>query len=609
MAQFGTDATQLSAPQGAGSSPIAPATTGILDNGVGDIFSKLAHTFEAGLTNQAKAQAEAAKQAVVSGYANKLSNINTQLASGNLSPGEANVRTRALNAQYQGNYSQYTDDLEKTRKAFSAGSELGEAEQFEKDAKSQQKSLEQDAMKAGYLIEPYFSAETRQQITSNYQQNLQANNKIEQIQKNTRFEMEVGRFTKEQAAASAKEASIGVISDVASNTIQTLHPMLGDMLAEAKAKGNWDEVKLKWGQQMASLDVTIKKAGLLDPGLGNAYSSIFDKIREEGFKALDPNASLDQTKSALDSIVNARKLSLVKSDPRILDFVAASSLLGPNGQLVLAGVSNGAISALGQAMSPSSSTTPALIGTEVGKGVFTGLGNALQSYSNNTMKDTPEASKELVTGIETGLRQAAFAVNNPDFNPKQFAEITDLLSKPSYIKFVKEHPINPQVQALVKDVFKTNYTRYVEQGVSRVLTDTLNFTSAHLEKGKTGDMVNVVKKETRKLNLADVSLDFSSGGVQFNLKKYPEDPRGRQFAVEQMKKLQEVSAAVNKTIRLGAHLEGREDYDKYWEENKHRLVPSLYPYPTGAVVDGFEYSGKGSWQDRNNWKKVGNGTK
>ena len=49
MAQFGTDATQLSAPQGAGSSPIAPATTGILDNGVGDIFSKLAHTFEAGL--------------------------------------------------------------------------------------------------------------------------------------------------------------------------------------------------------------------------------------------------------------------------------------------------------------------------------------------------------------------------------------------------------------------------------------------------------------------------------------------------------------------------------------------------------------------------------
>ena len=72
--------------------------------------------------------------------------------------------------------------------------------------------------------------------------------------------------------------------------------------------------------------------------------------------------------------------------------------------------------------------------------------------------------------------------------------------------------------------------------------------------------------------------------------------------------IKEAEGALNQVIRIGAHMEGTTDYAKYWENNKHLIMPSIYPDPAklkpGQVVDGYKYLG-GPSGVQSNWQFVG----
>jgi hypothetical protein len=63
---------------------------------------------------------------------------------------------------------------------------------------------------------------------------------------------------------------------------------------------------------------------------------------------------------------------------------------------------------------------------------------------------------------------------------------------------------------------------------------------------------------------------------------------------------------VNQLVKAGAHMEGHTNYDKYWEANKHQILPNMFPDPArlkvGQVVDGYKYIG-GNVKSKSNWIK------
>jgi len=70
--------------------------------------------------------------------------------------------------------------------------------------------------------------------------------------------------------------------------------------------------------------------------------------------------------------------------------------------------------------------------------------------------------------------------------------------------------------------------------------------------------------------------------------------------------LTQYQQGLNTVVRIGAHMEGTSDYQKYWEDNKYVLLPQLYPIKPGFVDKaGFKWSGDGDFRDRNTWTKVG----
>jgi hypothetical protein len=114
MADFSVNATQLSAPQGAGAnviSPVqqaAPDTSGFLSSplvaSVVDVFSK-------GLVATRKEEADKRKATIVNGYIREETTLNDAVASGQMTASQAAARSRATFNKYAAGYGEFIEDF------------------------------------------------------------------------------------------------------------------------------------------------------------------------------------------------------------------------------------------------------------------------------------------------------------------------------------------------------------------------------------------------------------------------------------------------------------------------------------------------------------------
>ena len=127
MADFSVNATQLSAPQGAGSQPLQ-AVAPVDNSQMYKVAGSIVDIFEQGVKNNRKQEAADLQKSVVNGYIREVATVNDAIASGGVSPAEARIRTRAIFNKYAAGYGEYIEDFDKAAKAFKGQSELGEAE-------------------------------------------------------------------------------------------------------------------------------------------------------------------------------------------------------------------------------------------------------------------------------------------------------------------------------------------------------------------------------------------------------------------------------------------------------------------------------------------------
>ena len=113
MAEFGARATELSAPQGAGASPVMSQSTGSALAPVAD----LANLFVKGIGSMMQNQQAAFKQTILNEHSQKLQAINDAVARGDSGKDAAWAATqiRRVNNMYGGQYPQFIEDLKKTK--------------------------------------------------------------------------------------------------------------------------------------------------------------------------------------------------------------------------------------------------------------------------------------------------------------------------------------------------------------------------------------------------------------------------------------------------------------------------------------------------------------
>lgn len=587
MADFSIQATQLSPASGAGAGPVSPVQGNIMDNGVGNLLSRTMSIFEKGLDIEDKQKQDAQKAAIIGDYARRLQNISSGSETGALKRNEAAMRARALHGEFVAANPLLVKDIEDVRKSFYEGSAVGVAVDEQKAEDQSFNKLVDSARSEGIPIPLDADKATKQSFIDDYQKMKRYNAELDAMYRKSSEMRAMSAEERNAFQFRTQQQEIQLLARIGETTIDTTRKTLDSLLAQVAADPTKaQQASLEWAQWMSNVDSTIQAAGANNPSLASGYRSLFDPLRNLGNEMFKPGAQTTKLKNDLEALITQSQLQLV-ADPEFKVVVAASELLKGN---AAAGITISSLDETRRAImrvigTDKTGKVPNFIGdkaTEVK--VFDTMKDGLSRYNAGTFKDKAKGVEELATGINNTLRLVGESVNTSGFKTGDLKGVADFFSDPAYGKFMQENPdkVDPKLRMFTGQVLEKQYTSQVVEGISKLAAD--------------------------KFDLSNTDVKFSQGGEITFLPKSIKDPSGKIISLGDIEQMNRYGPTLSKLIRLTAHNDGHSDYEKVWKEQKHKIVPFLYPYPAGAVVDGFVYSGEGDYRDKSNWKRK-DGTK
>lgn len=609
MADF---TTQLNAPQGAGATVIQPFQERSVEYQPNPLVTGIVNIFAKGLEQSRKEDAEARKNAVIQEYTRNEQVYSDAMTSGQWNASQTATASRANFAKFLGAYPELSEELGKQRNLVYNGTEIGQAQQQVDQQQKMRNDQITKARDAGFVIPDYASVETQDYMIDAHQSRIVLERDIsDQYKRNAENRAAAAEGRSQQTHQiqldeyATKQNSINGLVNIFSKNIDGLRSLSKDVL---------NNPSIPFEQKQATLELQINniKSGLAlvsasNPELAAPFARIVDDIATTTKQLADPKnksaTELQLLKDQYETLMTKAKMAVI-ADPPTRNAIAVSSLFGNNPdvtlRLVNSGVLTGTLAKLG--LGPDAGNTPQVVGTSDEKQVLTGLKGALNLMQKGAAKGDPEANtKEAVNAVNAVLKQNA--VMDKSVPPQTLKELAGFYSSTEFGKI--SPTLDSETQQNVANIMAISYIPSVTQAVENRLNSTLYTTQPiGFAAAKGGMSAGAAAQGPRKV-LDDVNIAFNGRGVDFIAKPNATDTY---WASSTRQALKEAADGLNTMIRMGAHLEGTTNYAKYWEDNKHKLLPSIYPDPVklkpGQVVNGYKYLG-GKYSDQSNWEPVG----
>ena len=601
MADFSINATRMPEQQNTvGRDIVSPVQEQAITTNIVPALADAASMFMTAAKANAKADAEAQKQAVIGAYAKEQQRINDGIASGEIRPDRAATQSRALFGKYIAGYTMYADDLNKINSAMRTGSELGQAEDVAKSAAETQKAREASARANGATLYPWMDAGTKETILQSNESTIRAEREFKQRVAVSAENRAMSAEERTMVDRERKESSLKILTEIAGNNLNSSSAFLQDLSSKV-AQGTIprEQGELLLTQHFSTIEAALQSAAGLNGEMAGAYRTLFNDMKLLGMKGLDPKTVAESSKAAFDELMYKSKLLAVTSDPKLKAVVVANSLLGGNAVVAL-GALTPITNYIAQASTVDGSRgegfVPQIVGNpEVEKDVLKFLQPAIKKVNEGSYKDNEKATKEAVTTVNNILKQTADLQNDPTVkqDPKKLADLATFFASPDYGTFISKGMINPAAAQAAKQTWQSTYEPAVRQSIQT----RLNTWETSLASQSGGGV-----KGVKLVDAIDIKYDGS--GISFVPKAgAPMEPYQKKQQEAAIAELNAVKAGINQSLHIGAHMEGSTDYNKYWEENKHLYVPQLYPARVGTIVNGYKYKG-GVYTDPSNWTKV-----
>lgn len=596
MAEFGPQATELSAPQGAGATVINPVTASPLDNGVASNVSNFLNIFAKGMELDKKAKAEAANQEVIGRFAREQQAINEDQG---LAPDAIVRRSRALANKYLGAYPSLTKELKEIASGFSQFSQLGEAVDVVKNEEQMRKELLTKIQADGLDINPNQPKNVQDAVIRQWQTVKQAEAEFKRQEERKQAAREAGRYDAEvEKRQSAIDARIN-LNRIAEANLDSVFTRAENLRIETAGDPKaLQQANLKFAKEFADIDRQINAIAGGNPELATMYRGIFQEAHNAIKLTLDPATDAKAYKDAFDAAMYKNKM-LAVSDPKVAAAVTTSQLFGnaPGLATQLAATVVDLPQKLESLIRGESPGTivPSVTGTTADKPVLDLLRESTQKYNSGSAKDSPQTQREIINTTKGYLKQLGRLQNEQGLTPQQLQAAVDYFSSADYGKFAAENPLNAAEIRPAMNVFEMYYEKQVVELVNKTL-DTTVITNTGLvpNRALTGGKI---EPKTESVKPEEISVEFDGTGVKIYTKS---DGRATQAAT---KELNQAAAALNKMIRLGANLSGRPAKD-VWEEKKYEYLPRMFPIKPGTVINGYKYNG-GNPKDESSYTKVG----
>lgn len=605
MAEFGDKATQLSAPQGAGSAPTPAVQQQAVGGSIVPTLSSIAEVFTNNQKARQKEEAQQLEDSVVGGYTSEQQAINNAVATGQMRPDVAGLRSRALLGRYLSANPRFIENIDKARKAMSGGSELGEVEDATKREKDIQQARITNAQGRGATIYGWMSKDTLEKT-------LYASEETQRTEAALRQRIQLHSYNTSLSAEQRliedremKAQAISMMGKIAGNNLDRMSTLIQDVSSKVGSAMTYEQAGLLLTKEFAEVEGAIQAAAGTQPELASTYRSLFSELQNLGMKAVNPATRSETSQAMYSEIINKAKIAAITSDPKMKQVVVASALLGQNGGGLLATHGTAVVGDfLAAAIAPegtSTSPVPVIVGDQTKeKGVTSFLSSSIKKLNAGGFRENDKAEGESVKAVNSVMSQIGDAAKTGKLEPAKMDDLAKFFADPEYGKFAAKGKVNKDATQAVVAAFSKTYDIAVKQEVQSKI-DT--FSKTYAGGGDTvrpfGELVNVV---------------FTGSGIQF-VPKTPSTPyanKPRKDMLEQSEKMQQhtkvaelnaAAAGLNRLIHIGAHLEHHTDYAKYWEERKYDLLPQVYPARAGAIVNGYKSKG-GVGNDPTNWEKV-----
>jgi len=603
MADYGPNATELSSPQGAGAYVAQPTGS---EAYVPPIVKEIGNIFAQGVQGIAKKEALDRKNSIVGNFVRVETTINDAVATGQMTPAQASARSRANANQYFAGYPEYIEDFEKAGKALRGFTETGEVQESIKRERDVRNADIDEARKAGFSFVPGMSRGAEDDQINAHKTRIQAEAALDRQFKANAEARAQGTYDQNVAEKQAKDLSFNLINQIAGSNLQAFQSLSTTLAGNVKSGSmTYEGAQAALTERFSNISASIQAAARTNPELAGPYRTIFEQMHTAAQKLIDPKtqaADVEVLENQLKRITTQMKL-VAMSDPKIASTVVANQLLPNNPSLALASASEGINAIALMSANPVSNTPGAPYVPTVALSPFEADVLKMLKGGLNTLKGGKVENKELATvqaanSVNNMLKQTGNILNQ-GATPTQLRGLADFFASPEYASVVTNGMIDKEAAGAAKKTFQLLYEPTIIKGVQQKMEEFVYGQASFGQKQK--DPVTIGQS---------VDISFTGSGIVFKAKPIrgadPVELRSQQTAVQELNTSQK---AINQLIHIGAHMEGSTDYRKYWEDNKHILVPSVFPDPkllkVGQVENGYEYIG-GAASDPRSWRPKGN---
>ena len=581
---------------------VAPAQT--TANTVNTLGQGLASLFggENGIINSSakaqKADAELAKDKLVAGYAKKVTGLNAAYEQGSISMADARRQQRAAYNTIISNFPQVADDLTKFHNTLSSAEGLGDT-LAKGTAVDQQIQADTKAATSAGFINPGMSQDQQENGLNQYRQQQHAINQMEFAGKQLEIvskklsiqasqeSIAASRTTRanqayELAIKKNTRATQQATADVAAGYLTTVQNKQADIQERLDAGTITNEQALAENAKLRNdfNAITQQVRGTAGGDWVDSVSKpIMDtlKIKEDYFSGKVP-AEIAQNRL---NNAQTRAVLPIMSDPRMAAIMGISKMVPALSDTLLANFGQYTVDAINKNTKaggvkhnpyPDGDNPDELKENKVYMDALKDITNKL-GIKDQTIENPKETMDELSVNINNlikGMNTHAGVVDNP----KQMNQATDFLASKEFLQYQRiGGTIDASNLAGVQNIVETNYLSTLVPAIQEQWKQSQVTTSTTLPAGgfPTMSAAAIGSAATATLQKTDSAIQYkwTGSGIVFQPAKGLERNSGANAQARQLNK--NLAGLINKTIHLRAHMEGSDDYTKYWKASEGEL--------------------------------------
>lgn len=592
-ANFGPEATQLSAPQGAGANPVQgvqePAS-GIDLSPVSNLINGLDSMF----TDMLKNKKDQGENQIINEFVTELTkNDQMRLQTGDRSKWMA--QQQIIYNKYAGTHGDLVDKFQKVVN-FRKG---GLVEEQETEAQAEQKRRNSMLDKVSTWADTNVSRETQDFLIDSQRASDRLQQQQQELRENENHRAKMEASEREAYDYRVKQEGTRLVVDLAAKHEQSFNAYMYDLAKRVKENGLSEvEANKMASDYYNSIQMSLSAASAANPQFAAPFKASFESMYNNGREFFKPGAQLKDLEDQVKKIRLQGQLKFMSRDPDLPELAAASEIFKNHPDIML-NLDPKIVKAMGAmgvqetgATSPviSSATKEQIVGIpKYEKPAFDSLKAAIKQSVDGTGGDRKKLNTEVYGQMKGLMGQYSDQYLLGKLTPESRKNMNEFLMDKTVAKFMRDNPVPVSVAQTLTRVVQDNFKQY-KSTVTNALSDVLPGKVVDQTKRTTLPDGSTVSSPSlsglgslaSRPRTADVdpldAIDISWQGdrMVFTPKNMPVDTAQQAMLVS---RLNQLSNVLSNGVIIGAHIEGSTDYGAYFNKSKHIMFEGKFPVP------------------------------